>query len=472
VIGAQPVTGVSLTADAALFSLRSGLACLAGNGVADTDVVAQWTQESGLRQAAISTGAAFRATGLACVGGASPMAASQPDTPPAPGAAASVAIGLAIALPSLPPAAAAARRQLDASTVLGPLLTPTPGARLTAWQAKALAVLVALSAALSAPATVTVGAPSPYAAELGQPLSSATGGYWLSTQADPRGFWPAVAARPLCLVVGGAGGTSACFSPSDVAALTAALASSSSGGAAAASGGGGAVVGAAAGGALVLLLAGAVTVVLVRRRRRQAGAQRHMGAKSAAGGGGKEPLPLATANPMMGAAPSSPNLGSTLHASPLLQAAPPQALAANSLREMRMPAFALAGGGGDAESSPASPLRDERGRVAFAAVGSAHRASAPAAAGFGATPALAAARLRVSSRNLSKGAAPPAAAAAPPPPKVNAAGIVVDAVASRPGEENAMVGLPEGWTAVWSQSRKTFYWRNMTSGETTWEKPI
>ena len=498
-IGGLPVTGASLTVDAALSALRSGLACLAGNGVADTDVVAQWSQEASLRQTAISSGAAYKATGLSCVGGLAAMAATAPATLPAPGAVGSVAISLSIALPSLSPSPAPGRgrRQLDdASSVLGPLVNPTPGAPLTAWQAKALAVLVALSTSLAAPATLAVGAPSTYAAELGQPLTATAGGYWLSTQHDERGSWPAVAARPICFLVGGAGGSSACFAPSDVASLAAALSSSGGGGgggngaAAAASSGSGAVIGAAAGAVVLLLAAAAAAAMIVvrrRQRRRRAAAaaaplvlRRGAKGEEAAGGGeaasgGSALPPLATANPMIaGAVPTtSTPRAAVLMSSRLLQASP-LAVAAASLRDLRTPAFAVAGGG-EFEHDPGAagasgPMRDERGRVAFSAVGAAAlRSGAPAAAaaGFGATAAIAAARQRVSSRQLSKGAAPDA----PTAPVVNAAGIVVDAQASRPGEENAKVGLPPGWQPVWSESRAMWYWRRPENGQTCWNKP-
>jgi hypothetical protein len=38
-------------------------------------------------------------------------------------------------------------------------------------------------------------------------------------------------------------------------------------------------------------------------------------------------------------------------------------------------------------------------------------------------------------------------------------------------EDEAKAGLPEGWAAVYSKSRQTWYWRNEGRGETTWEKP-
>jgi hypothetical protein len=88
---------------------------------------------------------------------------------------------------------------------------------------------------------------------------------------------------------------------------------------------------------------------------------------------------------------------------------------------------------------------------------------APAVA---ANPALAAALSRASSRNLSAlnaGAAP----AAP----IIVAGVQIDAKAGAAGEENAKIGLPDGWKAVWSTSRAVWYWR-AESGQVAWEKPV
>ena len=50
------------------------------------------------------------------------------------------------------------------------------------------------------------------------------------------------------------------------------------------------------------------------------------------------------------------------------------------------------------------------------------------------------------------------------------AGVTVDAQASRAGEENASIGLPDGWSAQWSNSKAAWYWRS-EAGETTWTKP-
>jgi hypothetical protein len=38
-------------------------------------------------------------------------------------------------------------------------------------------------------------------------------------------------------------------------------------------------------------------------------------------------------------------------------------------------------------------------------------------------------------------------------------------------EAEAKAGLPEGWAAVYSKTRQTWYWRHEGRGETTWEKP-
>jgi hypothetical protein len=42
--------------------------------------------------------------------------------------------------------------------------------------------------------------------------------------------------------------------------------------------------------------------------------------------------------------------------------------------------------------------------------------------------------------------------------------------ASKAGQVNAEIGLPEGWRAVWSTSRARWYWRS-ESGEVAWTKP-
>ena len=57
-----------------------------------------------------------------------------------------------------------------------------------------------------------------------------------------------------------------------------------------------------------------------------------------------------------------------------------------------------------------------------------------------------------------------AAAAPPRAPAVAAAG-------DGDAETEAKSGLLPGWTAVWSKSRATWYWRNASSGETSWQKP-
>ena len=51
------------------------------------------------------------------------------------------------------------------------------------------------------------------------------------------------------------------------------------------------------------------------------------------------------------------------------------------------------------------------------------------------------------------------------------AGVLLHAQATKAGRENAVVGLPPGWAAVWSASRAVWYWRNNDSGEVLWEKP-
>jgi len=42
--------------------------------------------------------------------------------------------------------------------------------------------------------------------------------------------------------------------------------------------------------------------------------------------------------------------------------------------------------------------------------------------------------------------------------------------ASKAGQVNAEVGLPDGWKAVWSTSRAVWYWRS-EAGEVSWTKP-
>ena len=44
------------------------------------------------------------------------------------------------------------------------------------------------------------------------------------------------------------------------------------------------------------------------------------------------------------------------------------------------------------------------------------------------------------------------------------------AVPSAAGDAEA--NLPPGWTAVWSKSKSVYYWRNMSSGATSWTKPV
>ena len=39
------------------------------------------------------------------------------------------------------------------------------------------------------------------------------------------------------------------------------------------------------------------------------------------------------------------------------------------------------------------------------------------------------------------------------------------------GEAEASAGLPDGWTAVWSKSQQTFYWRRAGDNATSWTKP-
>jgi hypothetical protein len=43
--------------------------------------------------------------------------------------------------------------------------------------------------------------------------------------------------------------------------------------------------------------------------------------------------------------------------------------------------------------------------------------------------------------------------------------------ASKAGQENAEVGLPDGWKAVWSASRSVWSWR-AEAGEVAWTKPV
>jgi hypothetical protein len=43
--------------------------------------------------------------------------------------------------------------------------------------------------------------------------------------------------------------------------------------------------------------------------------------------------------------------------------------------------------------------------------------------------------------------------------------------ASKAGQANAEVGLPDGWKAVWSASKAVWYWR-AESGEVAWTKPV
>lgn len=107
----------------------------------------------------------------------------------------------------------------------------------------------------------------------------------------------------------------------------------------------------------------------------------------------------------------------------------------------------------------------------LARAGSGARAGfAPASAGRSTAPAtnaaLTAAFARSSNRNLAALNAAPGASAAP----VIVAGVAV-VQAARAGEENAKVGLAEGWAAHWSNSRAVWYWRRESTGETVWEKP-
>ena len=48
--------------------------------------------------------------------------------------------------------------------------------------------------------------------------------------------------------------------------------------------------------------------------------------------------------------------------------------------------------------------------------------------------------------------------------------MLLHAQATKAGRENAEVGLPPGWAAVWSASRAVWYWRNNDFGEVLWEK--
>jgi hypothetical protein len=141
------------------------------------------------------------------------------------------------------------------------------------------------------------------------------------------------------------------------------------------------------------------------------------------------------------------------------------------------------GGGGDAVENPlaSGAASGAAGGAASSGAGGAASASfrsvavAPRSAlgatlgagGLGASPQLASALQRVSTRSLAVAAAAPKKEAAP----VIVAGVLLHAQATKAGRENAEVGLPPGWAAVWSASRAVWYWRNNDSGEVAWEKP-
>ena len=157
------------------------------------------------------------------------------------------------------------------------------------------------------------------------------------------------------------------------------------------SSGNSAVIGGAAGGAAVLAIAAAVTFLFMRRRRRSSAA-------TALAGGHKST-----------AAPKS-------------------------------------SGGGDS-SSVMSPLAAPRPAVA----GSFRAPQAAVAAGAKDVPAM-------STRNNATAARAPAAAPAPAP-------------APPMGLAQAAEGLPPGWEPIFSRSKNTYYYRHKTSQETSWVKP-
>lgn len=90
------------------------------------------------------------------------------------------------------------------------------------------------------------------------------------------------------------------------------------------------------------------------------------------------------------------------------------------------------------------------------------------ASGLRISPALQSALSRASQRSLALAATTPASQARAP---IVVGGVKVHAQASKPGEENAKVGLPAGWSAVWSQSKQLWYWR-ADNGEVSWTKPV
>ena len=89
------------------------------------------------------------------------------------------------------------------------------------------------------------------------------------------------------------------------------------------------------------------------------------------------------------------------------------------------------------------------------------------AGGIGASPQLAAAMQRASSRSLAVAASAPKRESAP----IIVGGVLVHAQATKAGKENAEAGLPPGWSAHWSNTRSVWYWKG-PGGEVAWDKPV
>jgi hypothetical protein len=133
-----------------------------------------------------------------------------------------------------------------------------------------------------------------------------------------------------------------------------------------------------------------------------------------------------------------------------------------SFRAPPLPPAAPAGAGSEPTAAVAA------GASTAAAVGASGGARLGTALGAGGlSPQLASALQRASSRSNSSAAG----AAREPAAPVLVAGVVLHVQATRAGKDNAEAGLPPGWAAHWSNSRAAWHWKG-PGGEVAWEKPL
>jgi hypothetical protein len=235
-----------------------------------------------------------------------------------------------------------------------------------------------------------------------------------------------------------------------------------------------AIAGAGAGVAILAAAAAAVFFATAARRRRQRAA--------------KLPRAGVPPSPVVGGADAGGD-DAAMGANPLLLAATDRKASVNPMlqggKSFRAggPAagsarFALTPGlaSAAAVSGAASPSAAARGAVRKTQLGD----SADGDEADGGFKSAAAAAVAASQRKLGDGGAPDGGApdggapdgGAPDQAQSTFSQLApIHARSSKPGQANAEAGLPDGWTAAWSNSKSTWYWRS-ESGEVTWEKPL